>query len=266
MKKRSIVTFAGFLLTALPAAAWHLVPCDATGLARRAAYSAQLRGARPGSPVYAPIPFPKSNADVVTDATEQLVEIYDRPEIKGTTYFRPLAQAVRRGDYKYEVIRVTNWTPGRCAQTGSGSDTYFIVVIRSQSGIEVARVSVGEQGLFREVALVSPSLHVTALTPPNSALATLAAKGIAARDAQYVATTGSLQCDTLRPCVASRNSSGSYIVRGTETYLLSNGGRIFNNELHTPEKQRQFAAGLSADQYWVSIGGDAFVVAKKLQY
>lgn len=264
--KRTLLTLLALLCAGSAMAAWHVVPCDAHALAQRAKFSAAVHGARPGGPLYAPRPFPKNDGDVVADLVQQITDIYDRPTSSGV--FQPLAKAMRGDAYRYDVIRVSDWTPGRCASAGNGGDVYFLVLISDRiSGAEVARATILESGLFGDIALRTPKIAVAPVEPLDGAARKLAARGVEARDAQYVATTGSLQCDQLRPCVAVRNANGVVIDTQSDAFLLPLGGRIFTmkSDLRTIDDQRKFNEKLAADERWVSIGGDAFVVARKVK-
>ena len=264
--KRTLLTLSVLLCTGSALAAWHVVPCDAHTLAQRAKFAAAVHKARPGGPLYAPKPFPATDAQVVEDLVQQITDIYGRPQSTGV--FQAVAQGMRDGIYRYDVVRVADWTPGRCASAGNGGDSYFLILIVDRvSGFEVARATILETGLFGDIAVRSPSIAVEPIEPPEAAVTKLAGHGIQARDPQFVATTGSLQCDMLRPCAAARNASGIFIASGADAFLLPLGGRLFTmkNELRTIDDQRNFNNKLAADERWVSIGGDAFVVAKKLR-
>ncbi|HEV7428265.1 MAG TPA: hypothetical protein VGQ46_18060 [Thermoanaerobaculia bacterium] len=262
MKRCSILLLV-LLALAAPLAAWNVVPCDASAIVRRNAFAAKVRAAKHGDPLYVRIPFPKTDSEVVTDLVDQFVDIYGG---KSDGRFTPIADAMARGAYHYDVIRVEDWSPARCAATGNHGDFYYLVIVRdSATGADVAHATVNEAGLAGNLAV--PSKPELEITPIETANAKFAANAIHGRDAQYVTTWGSLECHQLRPCVAARNESGLYLLHGDDVFLLPIGGRIvsFRNELLTAQQRAKFHATLGPDDRYTSLGGDAFVVAKKIK-
>jgi hypothetical protein len=248
---------------AAPLAAWNVAPCDASAIMSRSAFAGKVRGAKHGSPLYVPIPFPKKDSEVVADLVDQFVDIYGG---KASERFTPIADAMARGAYRYEVLRVEDWSPARCATTGNRGDFYYLVIIRdTATGADVAHATINEVGLAGTLGLTpAPNPEIA---PLETATGKLVAQGIHGRDAQYVTTWGSLECHQLHPCVAVRNGNGLYLLRGDDVFVLPSGGRIvsFRNELLTDEHRAKFHATLGPDDRYTSLGGDAFVVAKKVK-
>ena len=259
MKRILLLLAISTVFAASLAADWNVAPCDAAALGKRAEYRAKVRAAGPGSPLYTRIPFPRTNAEVITNLTEHFIGVYGASDGP----FRAIADGMKGGAYSYEVLRVADWTPGRCAGNGNGGDSYFLIVIRDGSKKEIARASVFDTGRFRALALPDP--QVKPLELPAAAQARLAARGIQARDPQLVSTWGTLACHPLRPCVASRNARGIYLVHDQDTWLLPAGGRIRSLRTELPDEAARaaFAATLKADERLVSLGADGMVVAKK---
>jgi hypothetical protein len=260
--KRSLLILL-LLAAAAPSLAWNVVQCEASTQANRSAFAAKVRAAKPGDPLYVRIPFPKTDSEVVTDLVDQFVDVYAG---KSSGRFTPIAQAMARGAYRYEVLRVEDWSPSRCAGAGNHGDFYYLVIIRdAATGADIAHASINEVGLAGTLALPSAPLHE--ITPLEAAAGKLAAHGVNGRDAQYVTTWGSLECHPLRPCVASRNENGLYLVHDDDVYLLPIGGRIvsFRNELLTEQHRAKFTATLGVDDRYTSLGGDSYVVAKKVK-
>jgi hypothetical protein len=261
MKRWSMLIL--LLAVATPLAAWNVVPCDASAIVRRNAFATKVRAAKQGDPLYVRIPFPKTDSEAVTDLVDQFVDIYGG---KSNSRFTPIADAMARGAYRYEVLRVEDWSPARCAESGNHGDFYYLVIIHdAASGADVAHATVNEVGLVGNLAL--PAAPEPEITPVERATGKMLAHGIHGRDAQYVTTWGSLECHPLRPCVAVRNENGLYLLRGDDVFLLPAGGRIvsFRNELLTEEQRAKFHAMLGPDDRYTSLGGDAFVVAKKVK-
>lgn len=259
--KRSILIL--LLFAAVPLAAWNVVPCDAPSLAKRNEFAAKVRAAKPGDALYVRVPFPKTDAEVVSDLVDQFVDVYAG---KSSARFTPIAQAMAHGAYRYEVLRVEDWSPARCAGAGNHGDFYYLVIIRdAATGADIAHASINQVGLIGTLAIPSAPEHE--IPPVDVAAGKLAVHGVNARDAQYVTTWGSLECHPLRPCVVSRNENGLYVVRDEEVFLLPTGGRIisFRNELLTEQHRTKFNATLAPDDRYISLGGDSYVVAKKVK-
>jgi hypothetical protein len=258
--KRSILLL--LLVVAAPLAAWNVVPCDASSLVKRNEFAAKVRAAKSGDALYVRVPFPKTDAEVVADLVDQFVDVYAS---KSSTRFTPIAQAMARGAYRYEVLRVEDWSPARCAGAGNHGDFYYLVTIRDAAGVGVARASINQVGLVGTLAIPAGGEHE--IRPVDVAAGKLAAHGVNAHDAQYVTAWGSLECHPLRPCVVSRNENGLYVVRDDEVFLLPIGGRIvsFRDELLTEQSRAKFNATLAPDDRYISLGGDAYVVAKKVK-
>src|SRR5689334_23653641 len=81
-----------------PASAWSVAPCDAATLAKRAAFAARVRSAKPGDPVYVRLPFPKTNDEVIADLTEQFTSIYGGHASR----FADIADRMKRGAIRYD--------------------------------------------------------------------------------------------------------------------------------------------------------------------
>jgi len=261
MKRCSIMLL--LLTFAVPLSAWNVVPCDASALVKRNAFAAKVRAAKQGDPLYVRIPFPKTDSEVVADLVDQFVDIYGG---KSDGRFTPIADAMARGAYRYEVLRVEDWSPARCAATGSRGDFYYLVIVRNATtGADVAHATINEVGLAGNLAV--PTASDSAITPLETAIAKLGAHGIHGGDAQYVTTWGSLECHQLRPCPAVRNQNGLYLLHGDDVFLLPIGARIvsFRNELLTEQQRARFHATLEPDDRYTSLGGDSFVVAKKVK-
>jgi hypothetical protein len=251
------------LLAAAPLAAWNVVPCDASTLAKRNEFAAKVRAAKRGDPLYVSIPFPETDSDVVTDLVDQFVDVYSAT---ASARFTPIADAMARGAYRYEVKRVEDWSPARCASAGNHGDFYCLVIVRDAAiGTVIAHASINEVGLAGTLAL--PAAPEREVMPVDAAAGKLAAHGVHGLDSQYVTTWGSLECHPLRPCVASRNENGVYLVRDDDVFLLPIGGRIvsFRNELLTEQNRAKFNATLGSDDRYTSLGGDSYVVAKKVK-
>lgn len=223
-----------FLAAVSPCLAWELLPCNAAALAKRAAFRSK--------PIAARFPFPKDDGQVITD----LIEQFSAQFLQKQDEFGAVARAMVGGKYRYEVVHVTDWTPGRCGPLGNTGDTYNLVLVRDlATGKEAARGAVFETGLFAQLAVAPPG--APALTPLKSAIA---------RDAQYVATIGHAVCYTLNPCVASRDARGVFLQHDDAALFLPIGGRI------VPWSVAQRAR---EGQRFVSIGGDAYVAATPVQ-
>lgn len=244
------------------AGSWNVVPCNAEVSRRRVEDAAKVRAARPDSSFYAPVPFPQLNADVVRDLAEAVIRLYPRRSSSAAT---AIADGMRRDQYRYEVHRVADWTPGRCAEAGNAGDTYFLIVIRDKrTMLVIAEAAVAENGLFGQLGIPGgPVKHIVSL---DAAMRQLREAGVESADAQYVATEGGVGCHRLRPCVASRNASGIYILREGGTWFMPLGGRIHSLRTIASDKGRSdFVRTLAPGESYVTLGADAIVVARLIK-
>lgn len=243
-------------------AQWNVVPCASEDLVKRAAYRASVRAAGPGTPLHVRVPFPVTDTEIVANLTEHFIGIYG--EAVGSR-FHPIADAMRRGMLNYEIHRVADWTPARCAASGNGGDFYFLVVIRDSVGTEVARASLFETGRFRELGLSEVQWHP--IEPLPRVDGRLRSRGIQGDDAQYVSTWGTLACRSLSPCVAVRNKDGIFILQNDVAWLLPMGGAIHSmrTRLRDESDRDRFIAELGVNERFVTLGADAAVVAKRVK-
>src|SRR5438128_1153001 len=127
---KRLVLLPVLLLAASPSYAWQVLPCNAAALAKRAEFRSK--------PIPARFPLPKDDREVVTDFIEQ----YSAKFAQKQDNFGALARAMLGGKYRYEVVRVADWTPGRCGNLGNTGDTYFLVSVRElPTGKEAARAA-----------------------------------------------------------------------------------------------------------------------------
>lgn len=245
---------------------WSLEPCPQTGPAAegRAEYAAAVRSAAPGTPLYIPHPFPKTPAQIFEDLVAFHTMVFeDTPADKLRPEEARLFTALAENRIRYEVVKVENWTPLRCGRRKERRTWSLLRLFDLESNEELARATVDEVGHVGRLAhrLVEHDL------PPILDLGTaqMALREVApdARDAQYVATWGTLECDELNPCVAMRDGSRVYLLDGRSGRLFSfdDGSRRFSfrKDLSVTHRDATYREVARAGGRLVSLGHDSYV-------
>lgn len=264
---RTVVLLAGVLLAPLtPAEAWNLAPCSPDAASKRAATAKELREAKLGSLKYLPHPFPRNANEVIADYKHQVVARWGnipREQLRpGQT---ALIDGLRRDTLRIEVVTVENWGVRRCSDPRSG-DRYFLLTITDASGREIARAALEETGSLEQTGFASGT--EAPLVPPSAVAQRVAKRfGSGAESPVYVTTTGSLRCDVLMPCVATRAQGSVYLVSSeNEVFEIPAQRRLLSlkDDLGSHEKRNSKLNELKADnEVTTSLGGDVFVALRK---
>ena len=262
----------GFLLHPLAAAAegWGLADCapDRAEVWQRS--REEMAEAKPGSPIYVPKPFPRSDAEVIEDYLYQYSDIWaDTKPAELAPVERRVFEGIEAGALRFEVARVENWTPLRC-NTERERKVSYLVRIFDASGAEIARTALEQSGLF--VATATAPETEEALAPLHGldqAPELVSSRfNVTGAVPQYVETFGTLRCPVLAPCVALRAGDDVLILRGEELFEIRAAAEFLSlsRELATQEAKEAHLRTLDeARERLVSLGGDAFAVAQKLE-
>ncbi|HEX9944269.1 MAG TPA: hypothetical protein VGG03_19840 [Thermoanaerobaculia bacterium] len=187
-------------------------------------YLAEVRAARPGSPVYAPHPFPKSDAEIVGDFKyayfDRLFEgmLWEKLPAKEQPVFR----ALKENRLRIEIVRIENWDLSRCGRTPV---PYYNLLrfFDPVSGKEVARSAqdfTGLMGIYHNLSERVPALP--ALPDVDALVRSRFGRTLAAEQAQYVTVGGLPYCSVTMPCIAFKSAGKLYLIdRGTLLYEIA---------------------------------------------
>lgn len=245
-----------------PAFGWQLSQCSSQELAERARYGELVRQAGAKSLKYVPKPFPVADRDVITDFESYILTRWGAGP-RSFTKSAELVAGLRAGAYRFEVLRVEDWTPMRCLP--SNGDTLFLVRIYLRSdGTEVARAVLLENGIFSHIAYLEAD-HAAPASTEVVAADTARRVGRAVQSPILVATWGRVRCDVFNPCVAMRSGLDSYVVTTEEIYEIPVAARRFSSHRDLPNPDRQAPINRELElrgERIMSLGGDVFVAAR----
>jgi hypothetical protein len=257
---------AGFLNAQLATAAapWTVLPCGTAHAKEWQVSAERMRAAKPGSPIYVPRPYPATDAQVIEDFLYQHRDVWsDTPAEKLGAPERRFFSAVDSGDTRFEVFRVTNWTPLLCGPQRQRPFYFVIRVIEASTGIEISRAALDDDGRLARVRHRPANRDLEPMPSQDTARGALARIGVPAQDLQYVTAWGTLDCDLMTPCVASRHGGGAHVVKHGKVYRLQAKGERLSLKRHLGPAQRDEVSRRyeTAGSKLVSVGADVFTVA-----
>ena len=258
----------GLILGPATLTAWTLEPCDPTSEHGKgqAAYRRALETAAPGTSLYTPHIFPKTQEEVVENflyyhrtALSRAIELPEADRI-----FFDLIEKKR---VRFQMIRVVNWTPLSCGPRKTRAFYHILRAFDRSTGQELLRASVEDNGHVARVRH-KPAQGDLPLVPSLLEVGTSAQarSGLRPRNLQYVATWGTLRCDEVQPCVAFQDGSENYLVQasaGARVYRLdlASGKLSMRDELAPTSRSSRIDTLRRAGRELVSLGYDRFTTA-----
>lgn len=193
-------------------------------------HAAAVRRAKPGSPLYAPHPFPKTAADIVANFKYVYFEkLFDgTPWEKLPAREQPVYKALRENRLRIEIVRVENWGLSRCGRVHA-VPYFYLLRFFDQAGKEVARSTehvTGHMGVYH--SLSGPASPLPPLNEVDGLLRSQFGRALHAEDVQYVSVGGLPYCSDHTPCVAFKSA-------GT-LYLIDDGRLLYEIEPTAPRK------------------------------
>lgn len=265
----TFLLLAGSFLAPAAAEPWSLTPCGVEHQRQWQAFAEAMKQASPGSSVYVPNPFPKTDQQVIDNFLYQHGEIWgDTPLEQRRPEEQRLFSMVDSGQVRFQVLRVENWTPLRCGPKGQRTFYFIVRVLDGRSGAEISRAALNNDGLLARLRHKPLDRDLSAIMGLEEAARSVISRNrIQGRDFQYVTTWGSLECDLLSPCVSFRSAGRSYLAKGKDLYLLRPDEESFSLRRDlTPHRKAAIVQQLrERGKSLVSVGGDAFGVAVRVE-
>ncbi|HTG31799.1 MAG TPA: hypothetical protein VLB76_02620 [Thermoanaerobaculia bacterium] len=208
-------------------------------------YREAVRKATPGSPLYAPHPYPRNDQEVIDNFRyayfnrlfrETSLEKLPSREI-------PIYKALSANALRAEVLKVENWDLSRC--TANHPHPYYNLLrfFDPATGVEVARSEQFDTGLMASYRHVSSKEEpLPALGALSTLLRTRFNRTIPVEQPQYVMVAGLPSCGENHPCVAFKSQG--------QVYLLDDGRILYQIDPTMPRTsvqsrmQQQARAGI----------------------
>ena len=256
----------------LGAEPWSMISCDPSGEAGWRTFEQAARAAKPGSPLYIPVPFPTTSDQVVRDYLYQYWSLIKGMDAKN---WQPNEARVMgdlsSGKVTFQVLRVENWTVSRCHEDQK-RDFYNLVRVFEPAGTEVARAVINDSGLlttWNNLPAMVPGAVASqsrALPPAATAMAQLNSEfGLDGVDPEYVATFGTLNCVLTHPCLAFHQSGLSYVAFGNQIFEVSASEPMLTmgKEVGSPAEEALLKR-LAPGERLISLGGKAFTIGRRV--
>jgi len=266
-------------LTGAPATPWTLASCGADNETSWQAFEKAVREAKPGSPIYVPKPFPRDEAEIVEDFVYQLTSILPSSAHDSTTSDEDqVLDSIRSGEARFEILKVTNWTPLRCAEKRKREYYYLLRIYDPETKVEIARAAMNYDGLFEKMQFSNTRTESLPLRPMAELQA--AARDVSTLhavtlgDAQYITTWGTLRCDLLDPCVSFRRQNEVYIFKdlrlyrahvGGARYSLSRDLKVSADPVQIQERARILAGMSQRGELLISLGDDTMLAVTAIE-
>lgn len=251
---------------AMAQADWALGSCDTSMVAAsRASVEQRIRTAEPSSPDWVPYPFPTKPAEIVEDALELHQRIFsDTAQSELPEADRRLFALSERGELRWSVVRLADWTPNRCDPRVTRDGDWLVRFFSTTNGDEVTRILVHDSGMIGRVLHSTPKYSFPALPPlavPRELRGALA--DVDASSAQYVTFWGPVECDAMTPCVAWKAGRGAVILRGKELLRVSDQSErlSFSRELQATSRSAVADRIHAEGRRLISLGGDLWAAA-----
>jgi hypothetical protein len=246
---------------------WFLEGCPAPFDVEAAKLAQEVRQARPGSPVYVPHPYPKTEHAVFANFVEQFREMsFDgEPE-------RDLRALLDQQLIRYEVIEVAEWRH-RCGRLyGTTGRRFLLRLFHVGTGEELARMTLHESGLLGILRFSDDGKPIRlvdghSLESFDEAAAAARAAGINPKDLQYITLGGGIACYDAMPCIAFRQGGKVFFYRSGKLYELEHqkvrvDAQRFGGE--TPERAAAIKM-LRPGERFVTLGGLNMTIAKPIR-
>lgn len=271
--KRTALMIAILALFGSQLYAWNPVNCSADDLASRSKLASHMRTSKPDDPVYAPKPFPKNDTEIIEDFYQQVQILLNgstHPLIEGGK--KALRRAIDQAVLHIGIVRESNWQGNRCLRPRAGETLYLLRLYDTTTATEVARATLDESGLINELAYPTDRKNPIWAKPlpllDEGTKILSAAVGARVLEIQYATSFGTINCDSLAPCIVGKISGrdGYAILSLDGIYTFNTASRRVDRG-GTPDSLDAFRGelkGLAPHEGMMTIGGKSDVVVTKI--
>ncbi len=270
--KLGALLLAGFLgpVCAL-AQPWSLADCGPEGGRGWSQFEKAVRAAAPGSTIYVPKPYPRSDGEVIEDFLYHYKEVYSQGVDD-----KLVREEVFGHRVSFSVLRLENWTTLRCSAKRKQNFYYMVRILETGSGTELARAVLDDSGLMVVMENSTPPRAMDKaarrkflLPEASEALQEITARFKVTGDSpEYVMAFGTVACAFTRPCLAFRQGGDTYIYSrlGDELFRIAPGARRLRQgkNVGTLETNDRLQKELPANERPVSLGGDSWAIATQV--
>lgn len=256
---------------------WIPTECSRILKEKRAAFAQSMRIAQPGSPSYAPRPFPQNEAEVIENFKYGIVQQWKGKKAPDDQV--PLLGAVEKNTVSFRILRVENWGPDRCSPDHQRDYFFLLYVKDSSTGKELSRFVLNQNGLVSQWTMgpaeeekgeAWAAEYRAAVAPPLAeALSQVRSRfGITGTRAQYVTTWGQPRCSVVFPCIAFLAQGKYYLYRAGQLVEINSQSRSYSRAKVDATRTRysEIVSSLSPENEWfVSVANERWVVAKRVK-
>jgi hypothetical protein len=253
--------------------AWTLQACSSQGpdAQSRAAYRRALEAAAPGTALYTPHLFPKSEADVIEDFVYYHRNAFsDMPPAAMPTPDRHFFELLDAGKIRFEVFQVENWDLLRCGPRKERAFYHIVRAFDRTTGDELLRASVEDNGHVSRVRhrpLEAPLRPIASLAQVTASARSRF--GLQPSNAQYVAAWGTVRCDEVDPCVAFKQGAEVFLATpaAEAVYRLeaASSRLSLHGDLAPSQKEARLESLRQQGRSLVSLGFDTFTTATRVE-
>jgi hypothetical protein len=256
---------------------WIPLACKTNYVGQWNEFSRKMREASPGSQIYVPKPFPKSDTEVVEDFKYGYFQMFKGmgPDQLPRQEW-PLYTGIQQKALTFQVVRVENWAPNRCRPDRQRDFFYLLHIIDSVSGREIGRAYVNQNGLLGGWAHFPEQDDTGAIQGPKPkaprlavALEQVRAKfGVKGTRPQYVSTWGMPACDLYLPCVAFQAGGRNYLFQNGDLVEFTLQSRGYSRAEMEATRTRRFeiSGAVNPEKEWlVSLGDQRSVLATRVK-
>ena len=188
------------------------------GFSNQGEFIAAVRIADPGSNLYVPKPFPKTDAQVLENFRYFYGQIWkDEGSVPDDEI--QLYQEYRDHTLHLTIDRVSNWSPHRCNALRP-RDFFFVVRAFSASGSELARFAFHPSGMLSRYVTIPATASKEQLEngrfPSTEELSQVARQRLGfhldGMQRVHLFAQG-VNCDVLAPCVVGTNGGERYLIQ-----------------------------------------------------
>ena len=188
-----------------------------------------VRRAEPGTALYAPHPFPKSDKEIEEDFRYAYFEkLFDGGRDTLGKGELSIYDGLRAGTVEIRIARVENWRLSRCSPNRN-VPFFHLIRLFDASGRELARGSILPTGLLGRYVQVSAigAAAVPHLDVISERVEKMLGRPLKVKQARYATIDGlPLHCGPLVPCVVFEAGKSSYVLdRSALLYEISTDAR-----------------------------------------